>query len=110
MKIITYQRKCVVKKLLKDGEYKITDRSQMKTLNDITKLIPGENWQKAYDYMFDRMKKKIKNKRDFDDALRDDVSHHRQERAAGEAGDRGQVDPLQAQRHGQRGLREHGQL
>lgn len=69
MRIITYQRKCVVNKLLKYGEYKITDRSQMKTLNDIKKMIPGENWQKAYDYMFDRMKKKIKNKRDFDDDI-----------------------------------------
>ena len=69
MKIITYQRKCVVDKLLKNGEYKITDRSQMKTLNDIVKMIPGEKWQKAYDYMFDRMKKKIKNQRDFDDDI-----------------------------------------
>ena len=69
MKIITYQRKCVVNKLLKNGEYKITKRSQMHTLNSITKLIPGERWAKAYDYMFDRMKKKIKNKRDFDNDI-----------------------------------------
>ena len=33
MKIITYQRKIVVDKLLKDGEYKITDPKQMHTMN-----------------------------------------------------------------------------
>ena len=69
MKIITYQRKIVVDKLLKDGEYKITDPKQMHTLNTIKKYPWCSNWEKAYDYMFDRMKKKIKNKRDFDDDI-----------------------------------------
>ena len=69
MKIITYQRKIVVDKLLKDGEYKITDQKQMHTLNTIKKYPWCSNWEKAYDYMFDRMKKKIKNKRDFDDDI-----------------------------------------
>ena len=69
MRIITYQRKCVVDKLLKDGEYKITNRNQMGTLNYVMSAVPGEKWQKAYDYMFDRMKKKIKNQRDFDDDI-----------------------------------------
>ena len=69
MKIITYQRKIVVNKLLKDGEYKITDPKQMHTLNTIKKYPWCSNWEKAYDYMFDRMKKKIKNKRDFDDDI-----------------------------------------
>ena len=69
MKIITYQRKCVVNKLLKYGEYKITNRNQMGTLNFVMSVVPGENWQKAYVYMFDRMKKKIKNKRDFDNDI-----------------------------------------
>ena len=67
MRIITYQRKIVVNKLLKDGEYKITNPKQMHTLNAIKKYPWCSNWEKAYDYMFDRMKKKIKNKRDFDD-------------------------------------------
>ena len=69
MRIITYQRKIVVNKLLKDGEYKITDPKQMHTLNAIKKYPWCGNWEKAYDYMFDRMKKKIKNKRDFDDDI-----------------------------------------
>ena len=69
MRIITYQRKIVVDKLLKDGEYKITDPKQMRTLNAIKKYPWCSNWEKAYDYMFDRMKKKIKNKRDFDDDI-----------------------------------------
>ena len=69
MRIITYQRKIVVDKLLKDGEYKITDPKQMHTLNTIKKYPWCSNWEKAYDYMFDRMKKKIKNKRDFDDEI-----------------------------------------
>lgn len=69
MRIITYQRKIVVDKLLKDGEYKITDPKQMHTLNTIKKYHWCSNWEKAYDYMFDRMKKKIKNKRDFDDDI-----------------------------------------
>lgn len=69
MKIITYQRKIVVNKLLKDGEYKITNPKQMHTLNAIKKYPWCSNWEKAYDYMFDRMKKKIKNKRDFDDDI-----------------------------------------
>lgn len=69
MRIITYQRKIVVNKLLKDGEYKITDPKQMHTLNAIKKYPWCSNWEKAYDYMFDRMKKKIKNKRDFDDDI-----------------------------------------
>ena len=69
MRIITYQRKIVVDKLLKDGEYKITDQKQMHTLNAIKKYPWCSNWEKAYDYMFDRMKKKIKNKRDFDDDI-----------------------------------------
>lgn len=69
MRIITYQRKIVVNKLLKDGEYKITDPKQMHTLNAIKKYPWCQNWEKAYDYMFDRMKKKIKNKRDFDDDI-----------------------------------------
>lgn len=69
MKIITYQRKIVVDKLLKDGEYKITDPKQMHTLNTIKQYPWCSNWEKAYDYMFDRMKKKIKNKRDFDDDI-----------------------------------------
>ena len=69
MRIITYQRKIVVDKLLKDGEYKITDPKQMHTLNTIKKHPWCSNWEKAYDYMFDRMKKKIKNKRDFDDDI-----------------------------------------
>ena len=69
MKIITYQRKIVVDKLLKDGEYKITDPKQMHTLNAIKKYPWCSNWEKAYEYMFDRMKKKIKNKRDFDDNI-----------------------------------------
>ena len=69
MKIITYQRKIVVDKLLKNGEYKITDPKHMHTLNAIKKYPWCSNWEKAYDYMFDRMKKKIKNKRDFDDDI-----------------------------------------
>ncbi len=69
MKVITYQRKIVVDKLLKDGEYKITDPKQMHTLNSIKAYPWCSNWEKAYDYMFDRMKKKIKNKRDFDDDI-----------------------------------------
>lgn len=69
MRIITYQRKIVVNKLLKHGEYKITDRKQMHTLNAIKKYPWCKNWEKAYDYMFDRTKKKIKNKRDFDDDI-----------------------------------------
>ena len=69
MRIITYQRKIVVNKLLKDGEYKITDPKQMHTLNAIKKYPWCSNWEKAYDYMFNRMKKKIKNKRDFDDDI-----------------------------------------
>ena len=69
MRIITYQRKIVVNKLIKDGEYKITDPKQMHTLNTIKKYPWCSNWEKAYDYMFDRMKKKIKNKRDFDDDI-----------------------------------------
>ena len=69
MRIITYQRKIVVDKLLKDGEYKITDPKQMHTLNAIKKYPWCSNWEKAYEYMFDRMKKKIKNKRDFDDNI-----------------------------------------
>ena len=69
MKIITYQRKIVVDKLLKDGEYRITAPKQMHTLNTIKKYPWCSNWEKAYDYMFDRMKKKIKNKRDFDDEI-----------------------------------------
>lgn len=69
MRIITYQRKIVVNKLLKDGEYKITNQKQMHTLNSIKEYPWCKNWEKAYDYMFDRMKKKIKNKRDFDDDI-----------------------------------------
>ena len=69
MRIITYHRKIGVNKLLKDGEYKITDPKQMHTLNTIKKYPWCSNWEKAYDYMFDRMKKKIKNKRDFDDDI-----------------------------------------
>ena len=69
MRIITYQRKTVVNKRLRDGEYKITDPKQMHTLNTIKKYPWCSNWEKAYDYMFDRMKKKIKNKRDFDDDI-----------------------------------------
>ncbi len=59
----------MVNKLLKDGEYKITDPKQMHTLNAIKKYPWCSNWEKAYDYMFNRMKKKIKNKRDFDDDI-----------------------------------------
>ena len=59
----------MVDKLLKDGEYKITDPKQMHTLNAIKKYPWCSNWEKAYEYMFDRMKKKIKNKRDFDDNI-----------------------------------------
>lgn len=69
MRIITYQRKCVIDKLLKDGEYKITDKSQMGTFNYIMQIVPNERWKLAYDHMFDRMKKKIKNKRDFDEDI-----------------------------------------
>ena len=66
MKIITYQHKKVVDALLKNGEYKVTDINQMKTLLSLTRPGAGGLFKEAYNYIFDRMNKKIKNKRDYD--------------------------------------------
>lgn len=66
MKIITYQHKKVVDYLKKHGEYKVTNKSQMKTLLHLTRPYSGEMFTEAYDYMFNRMNKKIKNQRDHD--------------------------------------------
>ena len=63
MRIITYQHKKVVDYLKKHGEYKVTNKSQMKTLLRLTRPYSGEMFTEAYDYMFNRMNKKIKNQR-----------------------------------------------
>ena len=69
MRTITYQHKKVVDALIQKGEYKITKPSQTKTLNKFRDSFGVSSFQKTYDYIFDRMKKKIKNKSDFDDDI-----------------------------------------
>lgn len=69
MKIITYQNKIVVDSLKKNGEYKITKQTQMGTFLSLTKPYSCNYFPEAYDYMMNRMKKKIKNKADYEEGL-----------------------------------------
>lgn len=69
MRIITYQHKKVVDYLLKNGEYKVIDKSQMKTLIRLTQPFSGGLFEELYEYMFDRMNKRIKNQRDRDEDI-----------------------------------------
>ena len=69
MRIITYQHKKVVDALNKNGEYKVTKEEQMKTLLSLTRPYHAGRFDEAYAYMFNRMLKKIKNKRDYDEDI-----------------------------------------
>lgn len=66
MRIITYQHKKVVDYLIKNGEYRVTNKSQMKTLTRLSRPFSGGLFEELYEYMFDRMDKKIKNQKDHD--------------------------------------------
>lgn len=66
MKLISYQSKEAVDVLLSMGELKITDDSQRKTYHNFDDSFGVNRFKEAYEYIIDRMIKRIKDKSDYD--------------------------------------------
>ena len=69
MKLITYQSKEAVDILNMTGELKITDSNQMKTYHFFDDLFGGNRFKEGYDYIKDRMFKRLKDQSDYDPSV-----------------------------------------